>query len=124
MSAPRQAIIYIIRGPDPTHMYIGKTTLSTAKRLDLHRSRALHDGRTSKLYSAMREHGVKNFKIETLESINSEDAHNAERRHILERNAHKVGLNMLVPRLQAPQAPQRLDAEPGALVPYRRDSTP
>ena len=120
-ATPRQAIIYLLRGPDPAMEYVGVTTLTPLQRLYRHRTRAIHEGRNSKLYQSMREHGVKNFTIEILEKINSYDAHNAERRHILAREAHVKGLNTRVPRLLPPEAEPSQGAELGALVPYTRD---
>ena len=121
-ATPRQAIIYLLRGPEPAMEYVGVTTLTPLQRLYRHRTRAIHEGRNSKLYQSMREHGVKNFTIEILEKINSDDA-NAERRHILARNAHTTGLNTRLPREWVPpQLPQPSpNASLGALVPYTHD---
>ena len=127
MSVPRQAVIYILQGPRPELHYIGQTTLRPSQRLSCHRACALHDGHTSKLYTAMREHGVKNFTIETLEKITTtEPVSNAERRHILARNAHTTGLNTRLPREWVPpQLPQPSpDASLGELVPCTHGSTP
>ena len=130
MNAPRQAIIYLLRCPgDPSLEYVGVSTLAPLERLYRHRSRALHEGRNSKLYTAMRLHGVKSFTIETLEKISHSEAHNAERSHILARNAHVSGLNMRVPRLwplnlRGQTLEPSLDAGLGALVPCTHGSTP
>ena len=120
----RHALIYILQGPDPTHQYVGQTTLSPAQRLSCHRYRATHDNRTSKLYQAMREHGAKNFHIEILEKITTtEHLNTAERRHILARNAHTNGLNSRLPRERGPPLPLLPPAaSPGALVRYTRGS--
>ena len=124
MSVHRQALIYILQGPDPAHQYDGQTTLTPSQRLSCHKYRATHDNRTSKLYQAMREFGVKNFHIEILEKINTtEHLSAAERRHILERNAHVFGLNSRLPRERGPPLPLLPPAaSPGALVRYTRGS--
>ena len=116
MSAPRQAIIYILQGPRPDLSYIGQTTLPPSQRLSCHRHRALHDNRHSKLYVAMREHGVKNFTIETLEKITTtEHASDAERRYILAHSSHITGLNTILPR-ERPQPLPLLLPEPSRSV--------
>ena len=116
-ATPRQACIYLIQGPSPGLEYVGVTATSIRERLYRHRSRALRDGRSSKLYSAMREHGIDNFHIQTLESVRSEDAHMAERRHILARESNTKGLNSQVPRL-LPQRPLLLEPSQAGTGPH------
>ena len=69
-AADRTAIIYMIRGPNPDHRYVGCTSQSIHLRFIKHKSRAKKvDYRNSKLYKAMLEHGVENFTIEALKTV-------------------------------------------------------
>ena len=69
-AADRTAIIYMIRGPNPDHRYVGCTSQSIHLRFIKHKSRAKKvDYRKSKLYKAMLEHGVENFTIEALKEV-------------------------------------------------------
>ena len=68
--ADRQATIYLIKGPNPGHRYVGCTTQSIQERFIKHKSRAKKDDfRHSKLCLAMREHGAEAFSIEALKRV-------------------------------------------------------
>jgi group I intron endonuclease len=64
-------IIYKITNTIDGKIYIGKTTTKLRVRWSGHKSSHKKLNETTKLYNAMRKHGVENFKIEQIDSANN-----------------------------------------------------
>jgi group I intron endonuclease len=75
-------------------VYIGLTN-NVEKRWYKHRWYALNKQKSSRLYNAMRKHGINNFNFEVLEdSITSiEEAHAREKFFVEQHESHKSGYN-------------------------------
>lgn len=61
--------IYIIRNKINDKVYIGQTVKGVKERFVDHKYNALHSDRKGSIYNAMRLHGVENFYVETLETV-------------------------------------------------------
>ena len=81
-----QGKIYkIINDNDPEKFYIGSTIYTLSKRMSLHSSASKILSKQRKLYTAMRENGIEQFKIILLENYscnNKEELHLREQYYI------------------------------------------
>lgn len=77
---------------DPTQFYIGSTSMTLPNRMSVHRQNA--SVRTSKLYSFMREHGIRNFDISLEEEVDVASADELRRCEQRVINALQPPLNM------------------------------
>jgi group I intron endonuclease len=86
-------IIYCITCLINDKKYYGQTVKTLEKRWNEHTSDAKR--RDGKLQRAFRKHGVENFKIELIETVNTKkEADKRENYYIIENNTMKTGYNM------------------------------